>query len=248
MTQAEFISNVQQELSVACALPFSVPVKEIERIIDMAAKWFYKHYEDSVEERYLLIPRTNFETDQFKRERTITVPDCVMSIFSFKKLKEDFGRSLTFDGTADFGIERIFLADSSTIGNGTESLMYYVLNMYWLDVVSSILNHTISYNYNRNTHKLFISGEKPDKDCVAHVYYKIPLQHLMTDELFYRYVVAKCKIQLSRILGTFDFTLPGNVKINYSDIKDEGNEEIQKIEEEIKGDESNDFFFTTGGS
>ena len=33
MTQDEFIGLVQQELSVACALPFTVPIPEIQRII-----------------------------------------------------------------------------------------------------------------------------------------------------------------------------------------------------------------------
>ena len=41
----EFIAEVQQELTVSCALPFSVPVPEILRIIKYASKWFYKKYE-----------------------------------------------------------------------------------------------------------------------------------------------------------------------------------------------------------
>ena len=44
MTQDEFIANIQQELSVSCALPFTVPVPEIERIIKYSAEWFYKKY------------------------------------------------------------------------------------------------------------------------------------------------------------------------------------------------------------
>jgi hypothetical protein len=247
-TQEEFISLIQQEISVACALPFTVPVKEIERIIKFSADWFYKKYEDAVEERYYIIPKSLFTTPQFKLTRTVTMPDCVFSVFTLKKLKEDFGRSFSFDGTADFGIERLFLSDSVSIGQGTENLMYYTLNMYWLDVASHIITHTISYNYNRSSHRLFISGETPDRDCVASVYAKLPMEFLMKDEIFYRYVVAKCKIQLSRILGTFDFNLPGNIKINYDLIRTEGQEEITKIEEEIKSEEGMDFFFTTGGA
>ncbi len=70
----------------------------------------------------------------------------------------------------------------------------------------------------------------------------------MKDEVFYRYVVAKAKIQLSRILGTFAFNLPGGITINYDLIRSEGQEEITKIEEEVKADEGMDFFFTSGGS
>jgi hypothetical protein len=248
MTQDEFISLVQQEISVACALPFSVPVKEIERIIRLSSDWFYKKYEDSVEERFLVVPKTAFDTDEFKRFRTVTLPDCVFSVFTVKKIKEDFGRTFSFDGTGDFGVERLFLSDSVSLGQGTENMMYYVLNLSWLDLANHIINHTVSFNYNRNSHKLFFGGETPSRDCVCHIYKKLPIEDLMKDEVFYRYVVAKAKIQLSRILGTFDFNLPGNVKINYDLIRTEGQDEITKIEEEIKGEEGMDFFFTSGGS
>ena len=247
-TQDEFIALVQQEISVACALPFTVPVEEIKRIIKFSADWFYKKYEDAVEERYLVIPKAAFESTEFKRSRSIVLPECIFSIFTLKKLKEDFGRTSSFDGTADFGIERLFLSDSVSLGQGTENLMYYTLNLYWLDVASHIINHTISYNYNRSSNKLFIGGETPNRDCVAHCYVKLPFEFLMKDEIFYRYVVAKCKVQLSRILGTFNFNLPGNIQINYDLIRTEGQEELQKIEEEIKGDEGMDFFMTSGGS
>lgn len=248
MTQEEFIALVQQEISVACALPFTVPVAEIERIIKFSADWFYKKYEDAVEERYYVIPLANFKTEQYKKSRTITLPECVFSIFSLKKLKEDFGRTYSFDGTGDFGIERLFLSDSVSIGQGTENMMYYVLNLSWLDLSSHIINHTISYNYNRSSQKLFIGGQTPDRDCVAQCYVKLPFEYLMRDEIFYRYVVAKCKIQLSRILGTFNFNLPGNITINYDLIRSEGTDEVTKIEEEIKGEEGMDFFLTSGGS
>lgn len=247
-SEEEFIALVQQELSVACSLPFTVPINEIQRIIKFSADWFYKKYEDAVEERYYFISTQAFQSAQFKKDRTVTMPDCVFSIWQLKKLKEDFTRSMSFDGTADFGIERLFLSDSVSIGQGTENLMYYTLNLYWLDVASHIINHTISYNYNRNSKRLFIAGQTPDRDCVAMCYVKVPLEHLMKDEIFYRYVVAKCKIQLSRILGTFNFNLPGNIQINYDLIRTEGQDEITKIEEEIKGEEGMDFFFTSGGS
>jgi hypothetical protein len=248
MTQDEFISLVQQELSVACALPFTVPLVEIQRIIKFSADWFYKKYEDAVEERYVIIPKSAFSLPEYKKSRTVQLPDCVFSIFGLKKLREDFGRTYSFDGTGDFGVERLFLSDSVSIGQGTENMMYYVLNLSWLDLSSHIINHTISYNYNRSSNKLFIGGETPNRDCVAQAYIKLPFEYLMKDEVFYRYVVAKCKIQLSRILGTFAFNLPGGITINYDLIRTEGQDEITKIEEEIKADEGMDFFLTSGGA
>jgi hypothetical protein len=87
-------------------------------------------------------------------------------------------------------------------------------------------------------------GQLPTNTCVFLVYEKIDNCSLYTDEIFIRYVVAQVKLQLSRVTGTFEFNLPGNVKINYSDIKSEAQDEIKAIEEEIKGDEGVDYFFT----
>ena len=55
-------------------------------------------------------------------------------------------------------------------------------------------------------------------------------------------------MQLSRVIGTFDFNLPGGIKINFDLIRSEGESALEKIEEEIKSEEGMDFFFTSGGS
>ena len=51
-------------------------------------------------------------------------------------------------------------------------------------------------------------------------------------------------MQLARILGTFQFNLPGNITINYDMLASEGKEEHDAIIEEIKGDEGVDYFYT----
>jgi hypothetical protein len=49
------------------------------------------------------------------------------------------------------------------------------------------------------------------------------------------------------MIGTFDFSLVGNVKINYELVREEGKEELQEVKDRIKGDNAMDFFFTSGG-
>lgn len=248
MTEGEFISDMKSAISAACALPVTIREKEIKRIIGLAAKWFYRNYEDAVEERYYVIPKTTFETETFTAKRTVTMPNCVVSVSNVKKLREDFGRSMTWDGTADLSVERLILQNSETnVGTGTDNLMYYVMNLSWLTTTSQILNHPVSFNYNRNSRKLFFAGEKPDKDVVVTTWIELPLESLYEDELFFRYVEARCKIQISNVLGTFDFNYPGNIKVNYSEIRSEGQEMYQEIRDEIKENNSNDFFFTSGG-
>ena len=119
LTQEQFIADVKKELSVACAVPVTVRTSEVERIIKYAAKWFYKNYENAVEERLYCIPRTNFDTDRFKRSRTIVVPECVVAVTGVKKLREDFTASTAWEGTGgEITLEKMIFKDVANVGVG----------------------------------------------------------------------------------------------------------------------------------
>lgn len=245
MTDQEFKQAVKDELTVACGVPLTVRDKELDRIIEWTEKWFHRNYEDAVESRYYGIPVTAFQTAEFRQRRTVPMPACVISVTGLKKLREDVALQSTFDG-AELSVERVLLNDITTTGEATENLMYYVMNLYWADTVSQVLNHTVSFNYNRNTRKLFIGGETPERDLVAVTDVTVPREALYEDELFYRYVVAVAKAQLARLLGTFNYQLPGGVTINYDLLREEGRDTVQAIKEEIKGNSSMDFFLMSG--
>lgn len=249
LTQDQFAADVRRELSVACAVPITIRQAEMDRIIKYAAEWFYKHYSDAVEERIYVIPKTNFATARYKMSRTITLPECVVSVTSLKKLREDFVSSTAWDGQGgEITLEKLIFKDVANVGSSSDSLMYYAINLFWFDTASHLLTHTISFNYNRNSRGLVFMGETPDRDCAMECHIRLPLEHLMKDELFYRYVVAQCKMQIGRILGTFDFNLVGDVKINHDMIREEGKEELERIREEVKEEDGMDFFFTSGGA
>lgn len=253
-TLNSFIAEVNQELSVACSLPFTVPKKEIERIINYAAKWMYKNYEEAAEERYYVVPRSIFESEAFKCDRTLILPKCILSVHGIHEVKGTGGNSCSngaenFDGTPDTSINKFFLRDiffsSTGLANSSESLMYYVVSSYWMDLVSHLTDSPISYNYNPNSNKLVILGRTPNSPLVISLYKELQLEYLMNDEIFFRWVVAQSKKQLSRMLGTFNFNLPGGITINFDIIREEGTEEIQNLIEEIRNEWGSDFFFMT---
>ena len=146
----------------------------------------------------------------------------------------------------DFSLEKVLFKDIYTIDGSTEALMYSTIYQYWIDLASHVLFHPISYNYNTNSKELVFLGEVPQNDVVLTVYEELPIGYLMKDEIFFRYVCAKAKTQLSRILGTFAFNLPGGITVNYDLLRSEGQEALEKIETEIKEDEGMDWFFTSG--
>lgn len=248
ITQDEFIQEVRDELTVSCSLPFSPPVKDIVRIIKYAEKWFHKKYEDSVEERYYRIPESSFGDANFKQSRTVIMPSNIYSIIGVAKANEGFGTYEPFRNMADFSLEKALFKNINDISQSSEALMMYVAYESFIDLNRHLLNHPVSWKFNRNTRELFIAGEIPTSDLILTTLNVIPLESLMCDEIFFRYVVAKAKTQLGRILGTFEFQYAGGVTINTDVYASEGKEELDKIEEELKGDEGADWFFTTGGS
>jgi hypothetical protein len=45
------------------------------------------------------------------------------------------------------------------------------------------------------------------------------------------------------MVGRYDWTLPGSVKLNAADLVTQGKEEVQAVEEEIKNQSSSSWFY-----
>jgi len=263
----DLIQEINDELTIACQIPFTVPKKELARIINRAKGYFYKIYEDSVEEMYLALPRTAFlgkpftqgiDTEEDPLNKTniqnprgvVIMPNkvfavnAVYEIGGFSGEAGGFGNWSFSAGDPDFSIDKFIYSDMYGAGIGSDNLMYYVVNEKFLDNTRQVLEAQIGYTYNRLTHKFRFTGKLPNNAVIFQVFTTIPDCDLFTDEAFIRYVIAKAKIQLSRILGTFTFNLPGNITINYDLVMSEGQAELDTLIEEIKGDEGVDYFFT----
>ena len=261
------IKEINDDLTIGCQLPFTVPKKELARIINRAKDYFYKIYEDSVEEMYIALPASswskpsfrkgvNDESDTLSKQNTentrgiVPMPPSVFSVNAVYEINgfsgEDGGwLTNTFSaGDIDFSIQKFVYSDAYGPGLGSENLMAYVINSSFLDMTRQILLPQISYSYNRLTKKFRFQGKLPKHACIFQVYNTIPDCALFQDEIFIRYCIAKAKMQLARILGTFSFNLPGNITINFDLISAEGKDELDSIIEEIKGDEGVDYFYT----
>jgi hypothetical protein len=268
----ELIKLINDDLTIACQIPFTVPKKEINNIIQRAKKYFYKIYEDSVEQMYIALPAGALQVPAFKQgvpygsgqdKQVITnkanidnprgivkMPSRVYSVNEVFEIGgfsgEDGGfGSMSFNADdVDFSIDKFIYDDVYGAGIGSENLMYYVVNSLFMDNARQVLLPQISYTFNRLTKKFRFQGELPKGAVIFEIFSTISDCALFDDEAFQRYVIGQAKIQLSRILGTFSFNLPGNITINYDMISSEGREEVDRVVEEIKGDEGVDYFFT----
>ena len=256
------IKEINDDLTIACQIPFTVPKKELAHIIQRAKGYFYKIYEDSVEQMYIALPAGALYKQTFKQgvpfgEGNIKNPrgivqmpsrvwavNAVFEIGGFSGEDGGFGDYSFNAGDIDFSIDKFIYSDVYGAGIGSENLMYYVVNSLFLDNARQVLLPQISYTYNRLTKKFRFQGELPKRPCIFEIFSTIPDCALFQDEAFVRYVIGQAKIQLARILGTFSFNLPGNITINYDLIQSEGREEVDRVVEEIKLDEGVDYFFT----
>ena len=240
MTQAELILDIQNEMTFAKALPYSIPEQEIVRIITIAEKYFYDNWRHAIEPRYLLLPKDVFTNALFKKERAIQMPDCVQFVHQVREAK----------GGSMFGtIDRDF-ADNKFIGSEIfltpfigESLMYRTILFSFLDIAKNFTIDTLAYDYNKNTRKLTITGRTPLADTVVQVAKKIDREDLYEDELFQRYVRAKAKVRLGDLLTAFDFNLPGGIKPNYTSLVTKAEAELTAVMDMMKGENSTDWMF-----
>jgi len=250
-----FVNDLADDITGSCMIPMNLPRKEVQNIVKRAKQWFYKNYEYSVKENFMVIPKEMFHSDHFKAKRSFTLPKMntvtgggeVWSVYGVFETGGGSGGGLDIKfAQGDFSIERMFaggISGGSAIVNAAENLEYYIVNQSFFDMARQIFQNPYSFHYSQLTHELKFTGETPKRDVVLNIYETIPECALFQDEAFFRYCSAKIKISLGQKLGIFGFTLPGNIQINPDLIKGLGEEELSSLIEEIKGDEGVDWMF-----
>jgi hypothetical protein len=247
-----FVNELADEITGSCMIPMNLPKKEVQNIVKRAKKWFYKNYEYSVRENFIVLPQALFKSEHFKRTRSFTFEPPtdgsggeIFSVFACAPVGANWGGSMDINFTqGDFAIERMMLGGTyggSKTGYAAENLQYYVINESFFDLARQIIHNPISFQYSQLTHELRFTGETPYKDVVLEVYETIPDCALFSDEAFFRYCAAKIKISLGQKLGIFGFTLPGNIQVNADLIQGMGEGELEAVIEEIKSDEGTDW-------
>ena len=239
MTKNELIEQVSRELDSSFALPIQIQASEIERHISQCSTWFYENYRDSVETQYYIIQNDQLKTPEFAANRTIMMPDCVVSVF---EVKEITGAGLLGTVDRDFADNKLIASEIYLSPMTGDGLVYRMAQYQFFDLSKAFFMDLIRFDFNRRTLKLKILGRDPRRDLFIQTYVKIPDDKLYDDYYFYRYITAKSKLSLARQLSFFDFNLMGGIKINVNDIRSEATEEIAKIEQEINDQNTPDYF------
>jgi len=240
MTRDELIEMVTGEITASGSLPYSVPAREIDRIITQALNWFHVNYGPAVETQYYIIEKSWFTGSEFKKTRSVLLPDCVVSVFEVKEVTGG-GRLGTVD--RDFADNRLIASELFLSPFQSDDLVLRTAQYSYWDLTQAFILERISYDFNRNTHRLKILGRDPKRNVFIQTYAKIEENKLYDDWFFQRYVTAQAKISLARTLGAFTFNLPGGIAVNGDWLRDEGKEELEQIKQRIDDENAPDWFF-----
>lgn len=240
MTELELIEDIKNEITFSGALPYSLPDKEIKRIILNDSRYFWDNWRHAVESRYLLLPRELFSNPTFKKFRQIQLPDCVQFVVDFKEAK---GGSIFATIDRDFAEQKFIGSEIYLTPFIGESIMYRTVIFSFLDLTKAMMLDTIAYDYNKNTKLLGVIGRTPATSAVLRVYKKLEQEKLFEDEMFQRYVRAHSKVRLAHMLQTFNYTLPGDVTVNYQNITTTAEKEMDAVTTMMKGENTADWMY-----
>lgn len=240
MTKEQLVKEVRDEITASCALPYSPQDTEIERIIDLEMRWLYREYRELVQDRIYVLNRKYFQTEEWRNTRTFQLPDCIQGV---KKVIEMTGGSRVFGiNDPDLSFDRLMASDLYLTPLSSDQITYRTIQWSFWDLARSFNLQDINHDFNPNTHRLIITGRDPVQSLFVLALEEIPREDAYEDPVVIKWMIAKGKISLARIMGAFNYQLAGNVTINYEMWRTEGNEELSELKELIDGNNVPDWF------
>ena len=246
-----FIQRIIQELTQSCALNLPIPAAAIPPLILQAAQFFWENDDQCIEERWYCIK--NSDIKKCGPNNLVKLPEQIISVFGVYKTTDSFNYGVL----GDFSLERIIL-NNSALAAGTGGSMSHVFGsgtgynltdvtaaLYEVSTFKSMFDTPITFNYNQYSKELSLLGAVGSSNLILQVFTRCQIQDLYKNYYFFRYCVCLGLRSMATIMGTFEFKMPGGVTINYSNFRDQANDEIREILEYVKANHSADYFFNS---
>lgn len=245
----EFFSRVSGEVKSSNALPFDIPPERLPKIVIKALKWFWEFYDEATYEESYYIPVS--EINKGKKDQVgnkiVYLPNTVEGISDIKPVSGATGLALKdilkipLLQTYGSGYRSTYGSDPGSSG-ATDSHYGYpnyqisnmVISMFEYDTYQNVFKKGIKHSFNKNTGKLNIIGKVDGAGIVLDVFTRLQPEEMYNDYYFEEYCIGKVMEELGKIVTTFQFNFPGEITINYDQIKQDGTEKVEKIKEEIK--------------
>jgi len=235
-TIEELIDVVIGDLTISGSLPNLLPSLEIRRLIEnKCAPFFYQNHLYAVQKMYYHVSHKAFHTDEYTKYRYIQLPCEIQTISWIYEVREVNLFSIGINSpnlSVNMGVTNQPYLSSyvTTIG---ELGVYKTILDSFSDMLNQMSKHTVKFNYNQMNNRLNILTGL-ESDLVIEAYANVQAEALYSDPSFISYVTAHAKRQLGNMMTRYNFQLPGGIQYNGDSLISEGNDEINKIEEEIK--------------
>ena len=243
-----FIDYVINDITLEGHLPFTLPTECMPRVIVDAANWFYRNYNEAVEEKMFMIRREDFQQNGYNKE--IQLPKQIEAVIQIFPCQTNYmGISpYRFIMEPMYGAVNSLATYNQSYNSPYRQLMrdqafeQTVVKMFEWASLKTLFRQGVRFDFNINTKKLRVLSDLK-QNIVLSTYQRIPLADLYQDINFQRYVIASTMEQLKRLIHTFDFKYPGEVQINVEEMEKRGTEMKKEIEEQIKKEgQCPDFF------
>jgi hypothetical protein len=254
MTLEELVQEIKDDLSASCSLPYNLNDDEIHRIIRRARDYMYDNYQYAVEDRVFILANNLFANPSFRNTRQIQLPPSIVTVYDVREVN---GMGISGTPDRDFGDSKLLGSELLLSPFTGDNLVYRTVMYSYFDLAQAYLLPTYAFKWNKNTKKLTILGRDPNRsgmsgvgtgydqngmDVAVRCFVAIDDDALYDDELFIRYCLAKSKISLSRVLSAFNYNLPGGVSVNTSELRSDGEKELQEVMDMINGENTPSYF------
>lgn len=241
MTKQELIKLISDDLTASGNIKLDLDEKEISRIIDVEKHMAWRDWRDAVELKYAVMNPAVFSSEEFKKSRTIQLPECVVGIDEFREMKD--GSRLFGINDPSLRLERVMGSDLWLSPFSSDVITTRTISYSWFDLARSFTLIDIQFRFNVNTHRINVIGHDPIAPVVIRAYIAIDDADLFEDYYFQRWCIAKCKCQMHRILKTFEYNVIGGVTITTM-YGEQGTQELADIKEYQKGQDPPDYFIS----
>lgn len=239
MKEEDLITLIKGDITASGALPVSLSDDEIKRIINVEKNYMHRQWREAVEVKWTIMRPEVFRTPDFRASRTIQLPDCVMGINELREIKD--GSRLFGLNDPDLTFERVFASDLFLSPFSSDVIAGRTVSYSWYDLARSYTLTLIQFKFNINTHRVQIIGRDPQQPVLIQAYVAIEDSALYDDYLFQQWCIAKCRLQVGRILGTFSYSLVGGGTINSENYMSQASQMLDSLKEQIKGDDAADW-------
>lgn len=244
-TIEELIDVIQGELTVSGALPKLLPDLEVRRLIENKVEpWFYQNYLYGVQKTYYHVSHEAFKTEEWTRYRYIQLPCEIQTISWIYEVRKTSLLSLGINApnlSINLGVTNQPYLSSYTTTIGELGVYKTVLDSF-SDMLNQLSKFTVKFNYNQMNNRLNVLTSIKG-DLILECYANVQKEGLYADPNFISYATAVSKKQLGALMTRYNFNLPGGISYNGDQLISEGNDEISKIEEEIKHIGNSSFMF-----